>query len=60
MADAQTVRQRVAQQTTATPAPDAFSVSANGQASQPNQIKPIGPVPIGPVPGGNGYYATFT
>lgn len=40
MADAQTVRQHVAQQTTATPGPDAFSVSSNGQASQPNQINP--------------------
>ena len=40
IADAQTVRARVAAQTSAQPAPDAFSVSQAGQASLPNQINP--------------------
>lgn len=40
IADAQTVRARVASQTSAQPAQDAFSVSQTGQSSQPNQINP--------------------
>lgn len=41
MAEAQTVRTRVLpQQTTATPAPDAFSVSQRGESGQPNQLNP--------------------
>lgn len=40
MADAQTVRTRVAPQTAAQPSADAFSVSTSGQAGQPNQINP--------------------
>lgn len=39
-ADAQTVRARAVQPSSAQPGPDAFSVSQAGQAGQPNQINP--------------------